>query len=944
MLSVQSPLKSIARPFGAKRGGFSVSNQTIQFGALTLANAGGAKAIASNGSEVDFVSVDSVVSGTGTGWTVSSGRLIKNTGTPGTSSLPVLRCTTSLGVIDVTIQASGTDAVGNDLAISYTVKDGTELAAVVTTANVASAARSVLCRSGSYTITSATFQNKACANRITVTKAQSARPVFDAFAIDNMDKLTLDNIEVYESLTSGYLVEALNGCQDLQVYDCHIHGPATSIQGDYSISGAPTTLTGFHCSGDTHTAIDFSDNFVFDVGQGCTFRSSTSLTINRNTIYNFYYDGMTITGGPSTYPTVQIRDNLIYDCYGKSSDSGNPHSDAIQFLPDLTYANTTNWTGIEITRNRIVQTSVPRGGTGELEGIFLRFEAMPSFTVNCGVAFTTVDQVVTSSAGGTGNLAYSVAASGSVNMKIYNKVGTWATTNTITGASNGSATLTTVLQPTQNYIVPVIRDNFICHNVTDAILVASPGDGTIVEGNHVVGSIQTGATQAITVGEYGKASGGSVIVRDNIVETVTNEDGTVITETANIELGSNGATYSYSATFDGPTYLPASVSDAMTMFSIKATGAAFREPTNVHAGTIGTGYVDYTARTTDRPRLEAAFDAASGSWTVDVARQITGISATGALVSINTGAFDVLGTDGVTVIASNQTSYVVDVNQYVRPDNTGTITVGSTSGTVSAAYIYSDGFSSDTSGQWTSVSSATRSVTGGRLRITNGAASSGQAYRIQTVEVGKDYWFDFDIVAGTGGTSYLRAGTGVDEGLYMLRIGAVTNHPAPFRATTPTMYITTYAGDSVNGNYTDYDNFLVKAADTSLLTDTFGSDTSSNYTPTNATMSVTGGRLRCTNSGAFVGSWARTFATEIGRDYVLGVDMYIGTSSSVEIRAGTSASGSQYGSSFTVAGTKTAAIQFTATSTTLHVTGLVGTSTAGHYVEFDNIQIGVTPA
>jgi hypothetical protein len=938
MLSVQSPLKSIARPFGAKRGGFSVSNQTIQFGALTLANAGGAKAVDSNGSEVDITAV-SGVSGTSTNWTAVGGRIYRTVDTVGNA---VLSCTTSLGVIEVTIQASGTDAVGNSLATAFTVIDNTELGAAVSVANAAGGARSVLCRRGNYTITAGTFQNKALANRMTVTRAQSTQPIFDQFIIDNVNNLTIDNIEVYENTSSGRMIDIQNGSNAVQIYNCYIHGATVDIQGDYSVTKWPGTVIGIYVSGDVQDSVDFSDNTIEYVADGIQARATGSIVCNRNTIRNFYYDGINIIGGPSTYPTVQLRDNFIYDCFSKSSDEYplGPHSDGIQF--NGSYTNTSDWTGIEITRNRIIQTNVPRGGLGELEGIFLRFDAMAQYTVNCSVAFAENESLTVP--GGTGFAGFYTGTGGAVLMHVYGKTGSWDVGETITGGSGGSATISAVVRTAQNFIAPVIRDNFVCHNMTDSILVASPANGTIIEGNHVVGSIQTGFSQTITVGEFGKAVGASVIVRDNITELLAAADGTSITDTDNVKLGSNGATYSYAATFDGPSFIPSSVSDALTKFSIKATGAAYREPTKVHAGTIGTGYVDYTARTTDRPRLEAAFDAASGSWTVDVARQITGISATGALVSINTGAFDVLGTDGVTVIASNQTSYVVDVNQYVRPDNTGTITVGSTSGTVSAAYTYSDGFSSDTSGQWTSVSSATRSVTGGRLRITNGAASSGQAYRIQTVEVGKDYWFDFDIVAGTGSQSYLRAGTAVDDQAYIFRLGAVTNHPGPFRATTTTMYITTYAGDSVNGNYTDYDNFLVKLADTSLLTDTFGSDTSANYTPTNATMSVTGGRLRCTNSGAFIGSWARTFATEIGRDYVLGVDMYIGTSSSVEIRAGTSASGSQYGSSFTVAGTKTAVIQFTASSTTLHVTGLVGTSTAGHYVEFDNIQIGVTPA
>lgn len=117
--------------------GETISNQSIAFGGLTLANAGGAKAISSLGAEIEFVSVDSVVSGDGANWAVSNGRLIRNSGTPASSHGAVLRCTTALGQIDVTIAASGTVEESN-LAVAYSVISDAQLVAVmaISTANL----------------------------------------------------------------------------------------------------------------------------------------------------------------------------------------------------------------------------------------------------------------------------------------------------------------------------------------------------------------------------------------------------------------------------------------------------------------------------------------------------------------------------------------------------------------------------------------------------------------------------------------------------------------------------------------------------------------------------------------------------------------------------------------------------------------------------------------
>lgn len=131
--------------FAAKSVIVTVSDQTIEFGGLTVASAGGARAVASDGSRVDFISVTNQGGATRT-WSVSSGRLIAN-GTPGVDNGKVLTCTTSYGSIQVTIKSSGTDANGYNLANCYSVASTSQLGTVLAT-TLTLGTHHILCRAG----------------------------------------------------------------------------------------------------------------------------------------------------------------------------------------------------------------------------------------------------------------------------------------------------------------------------------------------------------------------------------------------------------------------------------------------------------------------------------------------------------------------------------------------------------------------------------------------------------------------------------------------------------------------------------------------------------------------------------------------------------------------------------------------------------------------------
>jgi len=131
----------------------SIVDQNIYFGALTLASAGGAKAIALDGTYIDIDSIDSTVSGDDTGWTLSGGQLIKTTGTPGTTNLPVFQVTTTAGQINVTV-TTDSDQYGRDLTSAYSYASDAERDALLDPStglgDVTLSGKTVLARDGSY--------------------------------------------------------------------------------------------------------------------------------------------------------------------------------------------------------------------------------------------------------------------------------------------------------------------------------------------------------------------------------------------------------------------------------------------------------------------------------------------------------------------------------------------------------------------------------------------------------------------------------------------------------------------------------------------------------------------------------------------------------------------------------------------------------------------------
>jgi len=116
-------------------------NQTVPFGALTLAGSGGAMPLDSNSQEVSITSYDSLVSGSLGAYTpVVSGGALAFTGAAGAPNAAVLRCTVAgFGTRDLTISTTGETN-------TYSARNEADLAAILALSDATLASKTIKLR------------------------------------------------------------------------------------------------------------------------------------------------------------------------------------------------------------------------------------------------------------------------------------------------------------------------------------------------------------------------------------------------------------------------------------------------------------------------------------------------------------------------------------------------------------------------------------------------------------------------------------------------------------------------------------------------------------------------------------------------------------------------------------------------------------------------------
>jgi hypothetical protein len=360
----------------------SVGNQTIAFGALTASSAGGAKALNAALAEVDFVSVDS--QGAGSGWEVSSvihaagpGRLIRSTGTPASQNGVVLTCTVTGGYsISATIQSSGTDAMGRNLAASAHVAPGAgQLDAAVTAADTADDGRTIICRYGDYTTQLATagtvLKDVALTVRMTI-ESERASPYLASFSSIDVRGATTAYITL-KNLESTGTVSIVNGAGASQagriiIDGIYAHGTAVPLTGAYTTDYNAMTQYGITSSGGSSAPahVEVKNCNVEYFKDGIVFTVTGTLVISTNTVRYTYGDAFKLVEAASGHPTsVLYSGNIAYGFLAKEVDPPAIHTDGFQVNGSA--SNAADWTGV-IYEDNLVFLGGTRGD--EPQGIF----------------------------------------------------------------------------------------------------------------------------------------------------------------------------------------------------------------------------------------------------------------------------------------------------------------------------------------------------------------------------------------------------------------------------------------------------------------------------------------------------------------------------------------------------------------------------------------------
>lgn len=385
--AIRSPVRSPVVNRWASSGATStIADQTIQFGALTLASAGGAKPLDSNGAEVDVSSVTGV-SGTTSGWTASGGRIIRTTGTPAASDGAVLSCVTSLGTINVTIQSSGIVTLANgdtvSLADVYSFATLTEAQTLSATAAATVTGKTFLARPGTYT-GQLQFSGKVYASRVTLSAhvpcfsdastlaLNTLRAKFtssSAYTIEvlNTDNLTIKGIEVENTST----LQGTDDCVRVRgplfsdafiIEDCWIHGTYRDPNGDYSLAGAYTNPSGLSGDGNVPSNITIRRNYISDLWVGVGFGYSGYARCQDNYFARCYYDFSNwAQNAASTELTIQR--NVFTQPVGVGADADDPHIDCIQGNMLTGTSPTDDWTGVVIEQNIYFRGDARGSGT-----------------------------------------------------------------------------------------------------------------------------------------------------------------------------------------------------------------------------------------------------------------------------------------------------------------------------------------------------------------------------------------------------------------------------------------------------------------------------------------------------------------------------------------------------------------------------------------------------
>ena len=249
-----------------------------------------------------------------------------------------------------------------------------ELQAIIALGIATVSGSKALLRTGQYDgfgTGNAYFKNKAFTSSFTIKSHYPGAPAnFGQIDIVNSNNLVFDSIKVSHVPQNNFtLVNPRGPCRGTKLVNCDIGGTTVINTADPAFSaGWFKNFNGINTgnSGGYPVDITVENCNIHDVTVAINLNCTGAITLTGPDIRRFYEDGIKITQNAGGSGPIRISDPSIGDSFGKLTDTGSPHCDAIQFVGGASNSVARDWTDIILERVRVYRGP----GRGETHGIF----------------------------------------------------------------------------------------------------------------------------------------------------------------------------------------------------------------------------------------------------------------------------------------------------------------------------------------------------------------------------------------------------------------------------------------------------------------------------------------------------------------------------------------------------------------------------------------------
>jgi hypothetical protein len=505
-----------------------------------------------------------------------------------------------------------TDGSGPRYAATIIVRNQQQLNSALSLSNTALSGQviGVEYNTTPYFIDDTIISDKSFASGLTICHYGSRMPEFNFIKIKGLVNTKISGIDLYKP-SNGTCFIINSGTENFTLEYSKIHSTYWDPNGNYGAyepsanqaSGMTLSSSG---AGANITNIYIMNNQIYNVLEG--FTSGPGYTGDfhfiGNEVYNMYTGGLVFAPKHPNTGTTKINWNVMYSPYGRADDPDidlgtPPHVDFIQ--PRVVRKN---WT-LELIGN-ILFPGNSRGGD-ECQCIFMDDNHISGFEFTSGGTYQiSAGDKITGAISGANATIHSVDlvsgtwAGGDAAGQLYysSKTGTFQAENLNVGVNINVATLPTgtIIKDESHFYTANVIGNLCITNSPQAISVIQSKNSRII-GNSILPASNTatiGARVNIGTGtaSYPNGDGGGNIVKNTVAERINGS----VTETNNYEYNSYSAAV-LATLFVGPIfYGVAWYSKANTLSaSAMLVGGSLDQATNI--GSVGTGYVDFTART-----------------------------------------------------------------------------------------------------------------------------------------------------------------------------------------------------------------------------------------------------------------------------------------------------------------------------------------------------------